>query len=95
MAVYVIVQLEITDPEGFAEYREKGSPQITKHGGRYIVRGAEVENLEGDWDPGRLVILEFPTREYADNFYNAEEYQPLLALRERTANSIVTIVDGI
>ena len=48
MAVYVIVQLKITGPEEFAEYREKVSPQIAKHGGRYVVRGAEVENLEGD-----------------------------------------------
>jgi uncharacterized protein (DUF1330 family) len=95
MAVYLIVQLEITDPEGFAEYREQVSSQIAKNGGRYIVRGAEVENLEGSWNPGRLVILEFPTREDADRFYTAEEYQPLLDLRERTANSIVTIVDGV
>ena len=95
MAAYVIVQLEITDPEGFAEYREKVGPQIEKHGGRYIVRGAEVENLEGEWDPGRLVILEFPTREDAQRFYEAEEYQPLLALRKRTANTILSIVEGV
>jgi len=95
MAVYVIVQLEITDPEGFTEYREKVSPQIAKNGGRYVVRGAEVENLEGGWDPGRLVILEFPTREDADPFYNAEEYQPLLALRERTANTILSMVEAV
>ena len=48
MAVYVIVQLKITGPEEFAEYREKVSPQIAKNGGRYVVRGAKVENLEGD-----------------------------------------------
>ncbi|MCH8818597.1 MAG: DUF1330 domain-containing protein [Chloroflexi bacterium] len=95
MAAYVIVQLEITDPEGFAEYREKVGPQIEKHGGRYIVRGAEVENLEGEWDPGRLVILEFPTREDAQRFYEAEEYQPLLALRKRTANTVLSIVEGV
>jgi uncharacterized protein (DUF1330 family) len=95
MAVYVIVQLEITDPEGFAEYREQVSSQIAKNGGRSIVRGAQVENLEGSWDPGLLVILEFPTREDADRFYNAEEYQPLLALREHTANSILSIVQGV
>ena len=95
MAAYVIVQLEITDPEGFAEYREKVGPQIEKHGGRYIVRGAEVENLEGEWDPGRLVILEFPTLEDAQRFYEAEEYQPLLALRKRTANTVLSIVEGV
>jgi len=48
MAVYVIVQLKITDPEGFAEYREKVSPQIAKNCGRDVVRGAQVENLGGD-----------------------------------------------
>ena len=95
MSAYVIVQLEITDPEGFAEYREKVGPQIEKHGGRYIVRGAEVENLEGEWDPGRLVILEFPTREDAQRFYEADEYQPLLALRKRTANTVLSIVEGV
>ncbi|MCH8818111.1 MAG: DUF1330 domain-containing protein [Chloroflexi bacterium] len=95
MTAYVIVQLEITDPEGFAEYREKVGPQIEKHGGRYIVRGAEVENLEGEWDPGRLVILEFPTREDAQRFYEADEYQPLLALRKRTANTVLSIVEGV
>ena len=94
MAAYMIVQLEVTDPEGFAEYRERVSPMIASYGGRYIVRGAEVENLEGEWDPGRLIVLEFPTLEDAQRFYNAEEYQPLLALRERTANSILTVVDG-
>jgi len=35
------------------------------------------------------MILEFRTREDADRFYKAEEYQPLLALGERTANTIL------
>lgn len=95
MTAYMIVQLEITDPEGFAEYREKVSPMIAAYGGRYIVRGAAVENLEGEWDPGRLVIFEFPALEDIHRFYNAEEYQPLLALRERTANTILSVVEGV
>ncbi|MCH8235487.1 MAG: DUF1330 domain-containing protein [Chloroflexi bacterium] len=95
MPAYMIVQIEVTDPEGFAEYREKVGPQIAKHGGRYIVRGAEVENLEGEWDPGRLVIFEFPTVDDIHRFYDAEEYQPLIALRKRTANTILSIVEGV
>ena len=95
MAAYMIVQIEVTDPEGFAEYREKVAPQIAKHGGRYIVRGAEVENLEGEWDPGRLAIFEFPTVDDIHRFYDAEEYQPLLALRMRTANTVLSIVEGV
>ncbi len=95
MSAYMIVQIEVTDPEGFAEYREKVGPQIAKHGGKYIVRGAEGENLEGEWDPGRLVIFEFPSTDNIRAWYNAEEYQPLLELRERTANTILSIVDGV
>ncbi|MBT4072073.1 MAG: DUF1330 domain-containing protein [Chloroflexi bacterium] len=95
MSAYMIVQLEVTDPDGFAEYREKVGPQIAKHGGKYLVRGAEVENLEGDWNPGRLVVFEFPSIDDIRRWYEADEYQPLLALRERTANTTLSIVEGV
>lgn len=91
----MIVQLEVTDPEGFAEYREKVAPQIAKNGGKYLVRGAEVENIEGEWNPGRLVIFEFPSSDDIRRWYDAEEYQPLLALRERTAKTILSVVEGV
>ncbi|MBT4514254.1 MAG: DUF1330 domain-containing protein [Chloroflexi bacterium] len=95
MSAYMIVQVEVTDPDGFAEYREKVGPQIAKHGGKYLVRGAEVENLEGDWNPGRLVVFEFPSIDDIRRWYEADEYQPLLALRERTANTTLSIVEGV
>ncbi len=95
MSAYMIVQVKVTDPEGFAEYREKVGPQIAKHGGKYIVRGADVENVEGKWDPGRLVIFEFPSTDNIRAWYSAEEYQPLLELRERSANTILSIVEGV
>ena len=95
MSAYMIVQVEVTDPDGFAEYREKVGPQIANHGGKYLVRGAEVENLEGDWNPGRLVVFEFPSIDDIRRWYEADEYQPLLALRERTANTTLSIVEGV
>ncbi|MBT3943662.1 MAG: DUF1330 domain-containing protein, partial [Chloroflexi bacterium] len=57
--------------------------------------GAEVENLEGDWNPGRLVVFEFPSIDDIRRWYEADEYQPLLALRERTANTTLSIVEGV
>ncbi|MDP6822068.1 MAG: DUF1330 domain-containing protein [Dehalococcoidia bacterium] len=94
MSAYMIVQLEITDQEGFNEYIKLVVPQIHAYGGRYIVRGAPHENLEGEWDPGRLIVFEFPSLEAIHEFYGSEEYQPLIPIRERSANSVLTVVDG-
>ena len=65
MAAYVIVDIEIRDPVMYEEYRRVAPPSIAVYGGRYIVRGGEVDVLEGDWRPQRLVVLEFPTVERA------------------------------
>lgn len=94
MSAYMIVQLDITDQEVFNEYIALVAPQIQNHGGRYIVRGAPIENLEGEWDPGRLIIFEFPSLGDIHRFYESEEYQPLIGIRKRSANSILTVVDG-
>ncbi|MGZ4983352.1 MAG: DUF1330 domain-containing protein, partial [Chthoniobacterales bacterium] len=53
MAAYVIVEIEVTDPVGFEEYRNQVAPTIKKYGGKYIVRGGQTEVLEGDWNPKR------------------------------------------
>lgn len=94
MSAYMIVQLDVTDQQTFNEYIRLVVPQIHEHGGRYIVRGAPIENLEGEWDPGRLVIFEFPSLDAIHRFYESEEYQPLIPIRERSANSILTVIDG-
>ncbi|MBO9556995.1 MAG: DUF1330 domain-containing protein, partial [Caulobacter sp.] len=67
---------------------------IARHGGRYIVQGAEPTVMEGDWAPERMVILEFPSREAAEAFLDDPEAQPLLALRHETTDSKLVLVDG-
>jgi uncharacterized protein (DUF1330 family) len=94
VSAYMIVQLDITDQETFNEYISLVVPQNHAHGGRYIVRGAPHENLEGEWDPVRLIIFEFPSTDDIHRFYESEEYQPLIAMRKRCANSILTVIDG-
>jgi len=61
MAAYVIADIDITDPKAYEEYRAKVPAVIAKYGGRYIVRGGKIEQLEGGWQPKRLAVLEFPT----------------------------------
>ena len=94
MKAYLVVDLKIHDFESFREYVEKVPAFIEKHGGRYIVRGAEGVAMEGDWRPERLVILEFPDRENAKAFLADPDYQDLLALRLRTTTGNLVLVDG-
>jgi uncharacterized protein (DUF1330 family) len=81
MPGYLIANLEVTDPAGFEEYRQKVSPLIAQFGGRYLVRGGDVKTLEGNLPIHRLVVLEFPSIEAAQRFYDSPEYQPLLKIR--------------
>lgn len=95
MAAYVIAHVEITDPQGFEEYRRLVPAVIAAYGGRYLVRGGALERLEGDGILKRLVVLEFPDMARAKAFYESPEYRPLIAMRQRTARSTLFAVEGV
>jgi uncharacterized protein (DUF1330 family) len=94
MAAYIIAQLEITDSEGFARYREMVPSTIEQFGGRYIVRGGKLETLEGDWSPARLVIIQFDSFEQAKAWWGCEEYAEAKALRQASAKTQLIVVEG-
>ena len=94
MPAYLIVDLEVTDPAGFEEYRQLVPGTIQKYGGHYLVRGGTVETLEGDWQPKRVVVLEFPSLEQAKRWYNSEDYRDPKALRFKTAKTKLILVEG-
>ncbi len=75
MAAYFVVDLEITNPAGFEEYRRLVPPVIAKYDGRYLVRGGAFEVLEGEWKPKRLTVIEFPSAARAKEFYSSKEYR--------------------
>jgi uncharacterized protein (DUF1330 family) len=94
MRGYLIANLDIHDQPTFQRYREEVVPLIARYGGRYIVRGGEVESLEGDLGFKQLIVLEFPTLDAARAFYHSPEYQPVKAIRLRSAASEVALVVG-
>ena len=94
MSAYVIANLDVTDPVIFSAYGEKVELVIKKFGGRYLVRGGDIEQLEGETDFKRLVILEFPDKISARKFYNSQEYAPLFRMRQVSATSSLALVDG-
>ena len=95
MAGYVIAQIEVTDPEGYARYREMVPATVEQYGGRYIVRGGKAEALEGDWEPSRLVVIQFDSVEQAKAWWACEEYAEAKALRQRTTKTKLTVVEGL
>jgi uncharacterized protein (DUF1330 family) len=95
VAAYALVNVEITDSAGFAEYRKRVPATIAAFGGRFLTRGGAMEVLEGEWMPKRVVILEFPDVATIKAWYDSPEYQPLLELRKRTATSDFVIVEGV
>lgn len=92
MAGYLIANIEVTDPAKFEEYRQKVTPVVEKFGGRYLVRGGDIRRLEGHFNG--LVVLEFPTLEAAQRFYDSPEYQPILRLRLASARSDLVLAEG-
>jgi uncharacterized protein (DUF1330 family) len=94
MAGYIIVELDVTDRELFAKYRDLVPPIIEQYGGKYIVRGGHTEVLEGDWNPKRIVVLEFESVQRAKEFMDSEEYAPVKQMRFDSTNSNVLLVEG-
>ena len=95
MPAYFIVDNEVTDSAGFEEYRKQVAVTVEKYGGRFLVRGGQIQALEGDWRPERIVVTEFPSIEQARRWYDSEEYRPLKALRSRSARGSVVLVEGV
>ena len=90
MPAYLIADIDVTDPERFKKYQEAVPATIEKHGGKYMVRGGEVEPMEGDWKPKRMVVLEFPNMTTLKKWYNSADYQNII--NDRTDNSIGNMV---
>ena len=95
MPAYVIVDCEVTDPARYEAYKLLAPPAIARYGGRYLVRGGDVSRLEGDWQPGRVVVLEFPDVATAKRFYDSPEYTAARSMRAGAARMNTVVVPGI
>ena len=84
MAAYVIAEVKVSDPQRYEAYKALSPGAIRAAGGRFIVRGGEVEVLEGNWTPGRIVVLEFENMAAAKAFYDSALY---LEAREARAGA--------
>jgi uncharacterized protein (DUF1330 family) len=95
MPAYVIVETDVRDAEQYERYKAASPGAIAAGGGRFVVRGGEMAVLEGDWQPKRLVMLEFEDLEAAKRWYESPEYQEAKRLREGAATLHMVAVEGV
>jgi uncharacterized protein (DUF1330 family) len=95
MPAYVIVETDVTDPEQYEQYNTASPGAVAAGGGRFVVRGGELAVLEGDWQPSRLVVLEFEDLAAAKRWYESEVYQEAKKLREGAAHLRMVAVQGV
>jgi uncharacterized protein (DUF1330 family) len=96
LAVFLIVEINgVRDEAAYALYREEVSENLAAAGGQYLVRGGEVEVLEGNWRPGRVVVVRFDSIQAARDWWNSPAYAELKSMRQRSTNTNMVIVEGL
>ena len=95
MAAYIVVQVDVKDPNRYADYRAMVLPTVAQYGGRFIVRGGKTETLEGDWAPKRFVVVEFPSVDQAKAWWASPEYAEAKALRQATSETQMIVAEGV
>ena len=94
MAAYVLVEVEVTDPATYEDYKKLTPASLIPYEGKFVVRGGAYETLEGDWKPQRIVLLQFPSVELAKAWWNSPEYATAKAIRQRAANTKMLVLPG-
>ena len=95
MPAYVIADIQVHDPERYEDYKKLTPGTIVKYGGKFIVRGGQTETLEGAWEHGRMVMIEFPSMEKAKAWYTSPEYQAAIKIRQEASVGKIILIEGV
>ena len=91
---YLVVDAKSADPQAMQRYRDLAQVAVANYGGRYLVRGAPYEVIEGAWRPQRLVVVEFPSMENAKSFYDSPEYRAAREARAGVSDFDMLLVEA-
>lgn len=95
MSALIIVDIEVLDPVRYEDYKRLASAAIAAYGGRYLVRGGKSEVLDGEWQPRRLVVLEFDSMERAKAWRDSPEYAEAKKVRDGCARVNMIVVESV
>lgn len=92
MAHYLMGLMRIHDPVGYQAYVDGFDwAHLRRLGGEVLIVDDTAEVLEGEWTLGRIVLIRFPSREAAKQWYDSDEYGRVRGFRWRYASSIVSM----
>jgi uncharacterized protein (DUF1330 family) len=94
MPAYVVADVEWHDEAQHSKEAEIFGQILEKYGGKFLVGTKRIKVIEGKWKPRTLVILEFPTMEAFQAWYDSKEYAPLLAIRLKYADTDGVVVES-
>jgi uncharacterized protein (DUF1330 family) len=94
MRAYVLIEIKIHDRNTYFQYIEKARPIVESYGGHYLIRGGNATPLFCDWNPERIILIEFPSRDNVEKCFSSKEYQKIKHLRENSTNTKAVILEG-
>ena len=94
MTAYVIAEIDVTHPDGYADYTKVVPATIAQYGGRFLVRGGAADALEGEWPKLRRVVIEFPSVEAARAWWDSPEYAKPKEMRRATSKGRLILLEG-
>ena len=95
MSAFVVVEIEVHNQELYQSYTKLTPESIASYQGKFVARGGETIVLEGDWNPKRLVLLEFPSVEIANSWWHSKEYTKAREIRQKAATTKMIIIEGV
>ena len=95
MTAYAIFDVEIYNLERYQDFMAQIKPALEAAGAKYLSRGGAHRVYEGDWIPRRIVLLEFPSVDVFEEFYNGEAYQNLKSIRDECSSARLVSVEGL
>lgn len=94
MAAFIIGDVHVENPERYRDYTAHTESTLQPYGGHFVVRGGASKVLEGEWQPNRLVVIEFPSAQAAKDWYESEAYQQILPIRHEASTGSLVLVEG-
>jgi len=95
MKAYIIIDVIMRDVARMEAYKKLVPATLASFDGKFIVRGGSTEVLEGDWNPERIVIIEFPSMEKARAWWSSDDYAPAKSIRQSAAVTKMIMIEGM
>ena len=92
---YVLANVRVNDPAGYkASYQDQVGELVQKYRGTFLVRGGHKTDMENSFPYDRLIVIEFPSRQHAEDWYNDSDYQQLVTNAATFIERTLVIIDG-